>query len=299
MISGEDMQELFIYRLNTGSCNGCDIEVVGALAERFRLGNAGVKVVGEPENANVLIVTGVVTSKMKEHLKQVYEKIKPPKIVVAAGSCALSSGVFQGSYNIPNLVDEVIPVNGYVPGCPPSPHAIAGAIADIARAKLPDWHVPEDLRGVPEVDDEKCVGCAACVEACPAGAIDIVDESDKRTVRFSHAKCIFCARCEEVCPEDAIKMATRYNIAAKDKGEMMDEAKLELAKCTNCGALFVPSKQLQKISERILEDIGKYREFRGAIEKSMGICQNCRTLLENIKTAKSLLFSLNDAVREY
>jgi len=293
------MQELAIYRLNTGSCNGCDIEVVGALAERFRLGDAGARAVGEPENANVLLVTGVVTSKMKEHLKHVYEKIKPPKIVVAAGSCALSSGVFEGSYNIPNLVDEVISVNAYVPGCPPSPHAIVGAIADVTRAKLPSWRPPEDFRGVPEVDDEKCVGCAACVEMCPAGAIDIVDEGSERTVRFSHAKCIFCALCEEVCPEDAIKMAARYHIAAKNKDEITDEAKLELAKCTNCGALFVPSKQLQKISERILEDVGEYRGFRGAIEKSMGICQNCRTLLENARAAKSLLFSLNEAVRDY
>jgi len=292
------MQEISVYRLNTGSCNGCDIEVLAALTSRFKLADVGAKVVGEPENANVLLVVGVVSAKMKEHLKQVYEKIKPPRIVVAAGSCALSSGVFDGSYNIPSLVDEVIQVNAYVSGCPPSPHAVAGAIAEVAHAKLSGWHAPDGFRGVPEVDDEKCTGCGACAEACPAKAIEITDRGDERTVRFSHTKCIFCATCEEVCPDDAIEMAARYNIATKNKAEAIGEAKLRLASCASCGALFVSPKHIQSITERIFEEVGEYSDFRNSVGKAMMLCKNCRTLIENIMSAKGLLFKLEKKAAE-
>jgi Ni,Fe-hydrogenase III small subunit/NAD-dependent dihydropyrimidine dehydrogenase PreA subunit len=292
------MQEVSVYRLNVGSCNGCDIEVLGALAHRFKLSDLSVKVVGEPENANVLLVVGVVSAKMKEHLKQVYEKIKPPKIVVAAGSCALSRGVFDGSYNIPTLVDEVIPVNAYVPGCPPSPHAIVDAIAGVVHAKLLGWRAPEGFRGVPEVNSERCTGCGACAEVCPAKAIEITDKGDERTVRFNHAKCIFCATCEEVCPEDAIEMAARYNVVAKNKAEAMSEAKLKLASCVSCGALFVSPKHIQNIIERILEDVSEYMDLRDSIRKSMMLCKNCRTLIENARSAKGLLFKLENKATE-
>ena len=290
------MEELAIYRLNTGSCNGCDIEVVGALAERFKLSDAAARVVGKPEDANVLVVVGVVTSKMKEHLKQVYEKIKPPKLVVAVGSCALSSGVFGGSYNIPNLVDEVIPVNAYVPGCPPSPHAVAAAVAELARAKLPRWQAPEDYRGVPQVDEEKCTGCGACAQVCPARAIDLSDEGGKRAVKFDYSKCIFCAYCEEICPDDAIEMAARYQVVTKNKAEATDEAKVELAKCAGCGTFFVTPRQIDSIVERIVEDVPQYEELQDEIERSMGLCSNCRDRPENVRGAKRLLLRLTESV---
>jgi len=290
------MEELAIYRLNTGSCNGCDIEVFGALAERFKLSDAAARVVGEPGDANVLVVVGVVNSKMKGHLKQVYEKIKPPKLVVAVGSCALSSGVFGGSYNIPNLVDEVIPVNAYVPGCPPSPHAVAAAVAELARAKLPGWQAPEDYRGVPKVDEEKCTGCGACAQVCPARAIDMSDEDGKRTVKFDYSKCIFCASCEEICPDDAIEMAARYQVVTKNKAEAVDEAKVELLKCAGCGAFSISKRQIDSVIERINEDVPQYVKLQGEIGRAAGLCLICRDRLENVRAAKSLLYRLTELI---
>jgi NADH-quinone oxidoreductase B subunit len=109
---------------NSGSCNGCDIEILATLTPRYDLERFGVKLQGSPRHADVLIVTGPVTRQARERLIRTYEQMPDPKFVVAVGSCGLSGGVFHGSYNIVGGVDEVIPVNAYVPGCPPRPEAI-------------------------------------------------------------------------------------------------------------------------------------------------------------------------------
>jgi len=111
-------------------------------------------------------------------------------------------------------------------------------------------------------------------------------------VRFNHTKCIFCASCEEVCPDDAIKMANRYNIATKNKGEAISEAKLELTNCLGCGAVFVSPKHIQSISERILEKASEYSDFHDSIGRFMMLCENCKTSIENIRSAKELLLEL-------
>ncbi len=291
------MKGLMVYRVNVGSCNGCDIEVLSALASRFELADMGVGVASEPGEANALLVVGAVNAKTAEHLKQVYQKIKPPRMVVAVGACAFSSGAFSGSYSVANPTDELIPVNAYVPGCPPSPHAIADALAGAVRAKPRGWRAPEDFRGVPEVDAEECTGCGACAQVCPAGAIEVLDEGGKRKVRFEYAKCISCAFCEEACPEDAVKLAVRYPLAVKSKGEAVDEAELALAKCASCGTPFVPPGQLTSAAKRIMEGVPEYVESRYAIERSMMLCLNCRSRLESIKGAKGLLLDLSGAVQ--
>lgn len=125
---------LWVFHVATGSCNGCDIEIVAALTPRYDVERFGIKLVGTPRHADVLLVTGPVTRPMAERLKRVYEQTPDPKAVVVVGGCGSTSGVFYDSYNVVGPVDEVIPVDVYVPGCPPRPEAIVhGVVTAVAK----------------------------------------------------------------------------------------------------------------------------------------------------------------------
>lgn len=119
---------LWVYQLNTGSCNGCDIEILAALTPRYDLERFGIVLVGSPRHADVLLVTGPVTRQMAPRLKRIYEQTPDPKVVIAIGGCGLEGGVFYESYNLVGPIDQVIPVDVYVPGCPPRPEAIIEAV---------------------------------------------------------------------------------------------------------------------------------------------------------------------------
>ncbi len=122
---------------NTGSCNGCDIEILATLTPRYDLERLGVKLQGSPRHADVLICTGPVTRQARERLLQVYEQMPNPKFVVAVGSCGVSGGVFQGCYNVLGGLDEVIPVDAYIPGCPPRPEAIIDGVVKLLQSLQP------------------------------------------------------------------------------------------------------------------------------------------------------------------
>jgi len=125
---------LWVFHIATGSCNGCDIEIVAALTPRYDVERFGIKLVGTPRHADVLLVTGPVTRPMAERLKRVYEQTPDPKAVVVVGGCGSTSGVFYDSYNVVGPVDKIVPVTAYVPGCPPRPEAIIhGVVTAVAK----------------------------------------------------------------------------------------------------------------------------------------------------------------------
>ncbi len=123
----------WLLHMNTGSCNGCDIEILAALTPRLDAERFGVKLVGSPRHADVLVCTGPVTLEMEEALIQTYQQMPHPKFVMVVGSCGATGGVFKNSYNVKNGVDQVIPVDIYVPGCPPKPEAIFMGIAQLIQ----------------------------------------------------------------------------------------------------------------------------------------------------------------------
>lgn len=133
-------RSLWVFHLNTGSCNGCDIEIVALLTPRYDVERFGIKLVGSPKHADVLLVTGPVNRKMLPRLKLVYEQTPDPKAVIVVGACGTSGGVFYDSYNIVGPVDKHIPVDVYVPGCPVRPEAIINGV-------LQAWLKLERLRG--------------------------------------------------------------------------------------------------------------------------------------------------------
>lgn len=122
---------------NSGSCNGCDIEILATLTPRYDVERFGIRLKGSPRHADVLLVTGAVSEQARERLQRIYEQMPEPKFVVAVGSCALTGGTFQGCYNVVGRVDEVIPVDAYVPGCPPRPEAIIDGIVKLLGSLQP------------------------------------------------------------------------------------------------------------------------------------------------------------------
>ena len=120
---------LWVYHLNTGSCNGCDIEILAVLTPRYDAERFGIKLVGTPRHADVLLATGPVINQMVPKVKRIYEQTPDPKVVMAIGNCGIEGGVFYESYNLAGPIDQIVPVTVYVPGCPPRPEAIIEGVA--------------------------------------------------------------------------------------------------------------------------------------------------------------------------
>lgn len=136
-------KSLWVTTCNSGSCNGCDIEIVATISPRYDIERFGMKLVGSPRHADVMIVTGPVTKFMTEKLRRIYEQIPDPKAVVVVGNCGSSGDVFYKSYNLDGPVDRIIPVDVYVHGCPPRPEAI---IEGVAKAVLKLEGIRADLQ---------------------------------------------------------------------------------------------------------------------------------------------------------
>ncbi|MDH3505157.1 MAG: NADH-quinone oxidoreductase subunit NuoB [Nitrospirota bacterium] len=130
------LKSLWVFHLATGSCNNCDIEILDCLTPRHDIERFGMLLTGSIKHADVLLVTGAVNRQCIPRIKRLYEQMPQPRLVVAIGECALSRGVFIHSYNCPLPLDHVIPVDVYIPGCPPRPEAIiAGLVKLIDQRK--------------------------------------------------------------------------------------------------------------------------------------------------------------------
>ena len=119
----------WLFHFNAGSCNGCDIELVACLTPRYDVEQIGIRLEGSPRHADVFCVSGPVTRTTRAALETIYGQLPDPKVVVAIGSCPATCNVFAGSPVIAGPLERIIPVDIYVPGCPPRPHAIIGGIA--------------------------------------------------------------------------------------------------------------------------------------------------------------------------
>ncbi len=118
----------WITLFNSGACNACDIEVIAAVTPRFDIERFGILAQGTPRHADILIVTGPVTKKQAPRLRRIWEQMPEPKYVIAMGACGATGGVFRGLYHIVDGVENVIPVDAYVAGCPPRPDEIINGV---------------------------------------------------------------------------------------------------------------------------------------------------------------------------
>jgi Ni,Fe-hydrogenase III small subunit len=124
-------RSLALRHVDAGSCNGCEHELTVASGPYYDLQRLGLGIVASPRHADVLLVTGPVTTRMREPLLTAYAAMPEPRLVAALGDCALGCALLGSGEEIVGPVDEVLPVDLRIPGCPPTPEAIATALLDL------------------------------------------------------------------------------------------------------------------------------------------------------------------------
>jgi Ni,Fe-hydrogenase III small subunit/Pyruvate/2-oxoacid:ferredoxin oxidoreductase delta subunit len=128
-------RSLHIREVDAGSCNGCEMEIVNLNSPIYDVERFGIHFVASPRHADLLLVTGPVTRNMELALKKTYEATPPPRLVVAVGACGCSGGIFGVNYATRGGVDAILPVDVYIPGCPPNPHALLHGILQAMKGR--------------------------------------------------------------------------------------------------------------------------------------------------------------------
>jgi len=295
------VKELKIYRVDTASCNGCDIEIVAMLAPKFKLGNLEFSIVEEPEEANALMVTGGLTAKSLKEVSSIYEKIKEEKLVIAVGACAISKGVFQKGYPLKGGIDKVLPVDIYISGCPPRPHTMLLAFGNYFNIDLKkELKVLErtfpSARGLPIRDEKKCTACGACVNLCPSEALEMIEKEKKKIIKLKYWKCIYCGTCEEVCPEEAVKLSQEVTIFFKEKERAENEIELTVLACSLCGKSHATIPQRDAVLKRILKNEAGFKNFENEIVNWLNICPDCSHRVQTIKRVKLRMFEIGKEI---
>ena len=129
----------WVCHMNTGGCNGCDIEILAALMPRFDVERFGIMLKGSPRHSDVLFCSGPITKQIKNRMVRIYDQLPEPKFVMAIGSCACSGGVFWECPSVLGGIDKAIPPTIYVPGCPPRPDAIIYGVVKLLGALDPRY----------------------------------------------------------------------------------------------------------------------------------------------------------------
>jgi Ni,Fe-hydrogenase III small subunit len=134
---------LTIRQVDSGSCNGCELEIHALANPYYNIEGVGIRFVASPRHADMLLVTGPVSKHMAIALKRTYDATPDPKLVVAVGDCGCTGGIFGESYASLGRVSNVIPVDVAIPGCPPTPTALLQGILAAITAHAPARVEPE------------------------------------------------------------------------------------------------------------------------------------------------------------
>ncbi len=140
-------RSLWVYHANSGGCNGCDIEVLDVLSPWYDAERFGIRLVGSPRHADVMLCQGPAMRSTARALRRAYDAMPAPKLVFAIGSCACGGGLWYDSYPVLGGVEEVVPVSYYIPGCPPRPEAILYGVA-VALGLVDERTSPVELKQV-------------------------------------------------------------------------------------------------------------------------------------------------------
>ena len=119
----------WLFHINAGSCNGCDIELVAVLTPRYDAERLGFKLSGSPRQADIVVVTGPVTKQSLPRVLRAISQVPEPRVIVTMGSCPQSGNVFRGSYSIAGPLSKYVDVDVDIAGCAPKPEAIIDGLA--------------------------------------------------------------------------------------------------------------------------------------------------------------------------
>lgn len=144
-------RSVYVYRVDCGGCNACEIEIFSSITPVFDVERFGIKVVPTPRHADILVYTGAVTRSMRMPALRAYEAAPDPKIVVSYGACGCTGGIFHDNYCVWGGTDKILPVDVYIPGCPPTPgqtvYGFATALGKLAQKQ----HATNHFEGEGEV----------------------------------------------------------------------------------------------------------------------------------------------------
>ena len=126
-------KSLWVFHFAGASCNNCDIEILDVLTPRYDVERFGMQLIASPRHADVILVSGSINQRDKPRLKEVYEQAAKPVFVVAFGACGITGGIFAEGNTFAGPVDQIIPVDAYIPGCPPKPEAILGGLTKLVQ----------------------------------------------------------------------------------------------------------------------------------------------------------------------
>jgi Ni,Fe-hydrogenase III small subunit len=124
-------RSLNVFHLAGSPCNNCDIEVLDLLTPKYDIERFGMVLVGSVRHADIILLCGAFNKKSAIRAKRVYEQAAKPVVVVAVGGCACTGGIFRDSYNIDPPISQYIPVDAFIPGCPPKPEAMISAVVKL------------------------------------------------------------------------------------------------------------------------------------------------------------------------
>ncbi len=141
-------RSVFVYRVDCGGCNGCEIEIFAAITPIFDAERFGIKVVSSPRHADILLYTGAMTRSMRVPALRAYHAAPDPKVCIAYGACGCSGGIFHDLYCVWGGADQILPIDAYIPGCPPTPSAtiygFAMALGLLGQKLKASHHVQAD-----------------------------------------------------------------------------------------------------------------------------------------------------------
>ncbi len=274
-----------LFRINTGSCNGCDVEFVAAMfIPKFNGAELGIELVYSPAEANLILVTGPLTTRCKAFVEETLGQVKEPYIVVSTGTCSISGGIFKNSYSLSTTIDELTHVDVTIAGCPPRPQAVTEGLArgiELLQQKaglkiqnnssvFADFKAPETFRGKISVDDKLCTGCKTCETVCPANAIKIEATPTGFSHTVWHNTCCFCGNCAYYCPTGAISNSYDFKTVRDyaEKYSHTNRIDIEYRECDECKEKYTPPSH--PLLEKSLAPDSHH------IDKLEHLCPSCR-----------------------